>query len=124
MAIKILSAKEYATKLKCTIHASGRMGFTEATADKLKLSEKSAVKFAVDENESSELYLIKVGEVDEESFKVSKAGGYYSVNAKILFDNLGFDYVNNVISFDMVEVKMEGIEDDIYKLIKREKPRK
>ena len=37
MNIKILSAKQFATKLKATIQASGRLGFTADTATALGL---------------------------------------------------------------------------------------
>ena len=37
MNIKILSAKQFATKLKATIQASGRLGFTAETATVLDL---------------------------------------------------------------------------------------
>lgn len=121
MKFKILSSKEYNIKLKATIHSSGKLGFTADTADKLKLSPKSAIKFAQDEDDESILYLINASEPDSDSFPVNKAGNYYYVNAKGLFDHLGFDYINNSIMFDMADVSENDIE--IYKLTKREKRR-
>ena len=123
MTLKILSAKEYNIKLKGTIHASGRFGFTEATAKELKLTNKSAVKFAIDEDDNGALYLINCETPDEDAFKVLKAGNYFSINAKPLFDSLGLDYKNQNVMFDMMKVENIG-EDEVYKLLKRQTPRK
>lgn len=123
MALKILSAREFSVKLKATIHSTGRLGFTEATARELKLSKDSAVKFAQDESDENVLYLINCVAADEDSFKVTSAGNYFSVNTKALFDNLGYNYKSKNIMFDLVREK--GIEDmEVYKLLKRENPRK
>ena len=46
MTIKILSAKEFATKLKATIQASGRLGFTGETAIALNLKAGKFAKFS------------------------------------------------------------------------------
>lgn len=120
MDLKILSSKEFNVNLKCTIHASGKLGFTEATANVLKLSEDSGVKFAQDEEGG--LYLINSQSKDADSFKVNKAGKYYYVNGKLLFDQLGYDYKNYNIIFDMV--KVPELENNYYKLNERKKPRK
>lgn len=122
MGFKILSAKEFNIKLKCSLHASGKLGFTEETAKQLQFSDNSAVKFALDEEDLSVLYLFNSKIADEDSFKVNKAGSYFYVNAKAMFDMLGYDYVNNSIMFDMIKIKNN--ENEIYKLNKREKPRK
>lgn len=122
MKFKILSAKEFNLKLKCALHASGKLGFTEETARRLKFGNNSAVKFAIDEDDESILYLFNIQGEDEDSFKVNKAGAYFYVNAKAMFDMLGYDYTNKSIMFDMIEIKEE--QNEIYKLIKREKERK
>ena len=121
MRLKILSSKDYNVKLKATIHSSGKLGFTEATARKLRLSTASAVKFAQDTEDEDVLYLINLLEGDSDSFPVSKAGNYFYVNAKGLFDALQIDYINNVVMFDMIDVSENNME--IYKLNKREKKR-
>jgi hypothetical protein len=122
MGLKILSAKKFNVNLKCSIHSTGKLGFTDGTMKALELSEKSGVKFAQDDMNEEILYLINCKETDEDAFKVNKAGNYFYVNAKSLFDNLRFDYRKNTIIFDMVEVPEEGV--GVYKLIKRMKPRK
>ena len=67
------------------------------------------------------LYLINLSEGDSDSFPVNKAGNYFYVNAKGLFDALQIDYINNVVMFDMVDISESNME--IYKLNKREKKR-
>ena len=52
---------------------------------------------------------------------LQKAGLYYYVNAKLLFDDLGLDYKRNVIFFDLAKVKGET---NTYKITKRTKERR
>lgn len=120
MDFKILSAKEYSVRLKATIQSTGKLGFTEATAKALELSKDSGVKFAI--NDKEELFLINCKQCDEDTFKVLKGGDYFSANTKGLFDNLGYDYKSNNIIFDMIKENNDDME--VYKLLKREKPRK
>lgn len=122
MGYKILSAKNYSVNLKCTIHKTGKFGFTDATAERLGLSGISAVKFAIDDESDDVMYLIPSKQEDEDTFKVNKAGNYYYVYAKMLFDSLNLDYVKNSIMFDLTELKDEDIV--IYKMKRRVKPRK
>lgn len=122
MGFKILSAKEFSIKLKATIHSTGKFGFTEITARELNLTKESGIKFATDENDSKTLYLINCKLCDEDAFKVMKAGDYYSINTKAMFDTLGYDYKSKNIIFDII--KEDNDEMEIYKLLKREKPRR
>lgn len=125
MALTIISAKDFAVKLKATIHYSGKLGFTEATAQHLKLSSDSCIKIATDDEDPDLLYLINCRTPDEDAFKVSSAGDYFYVNTKPLFDTLGYDYKRKNIMFDMVRAReLEKGDEEIYKLIKRVKPRK
>ena len=78
MTIKILSAKNFATKLKATIQASGRLGFTAETATALDLKSGKFAKFAKDD-ENDELYLIIINEGSEDAFSVRESSGYFYV---------------------------------------------
>lgn len=121
MNIKIFSAKDYNAKLKCTIHSSGKLGFTEETAKELGLTNNSGIKFGC--NEEGDLLMINCREgIDEDAFAVCKSGTYFYVNAKPLFDSLALDYKNNVIMFDLSKVNIDDME--VYKLNKRIKQRK
>lgn len=122
--MKILSAKKYNTKLKATIHKSGKLGFTETASEALHLSDMVSIKFACDEIDgNSTLYLAVINEPDEDAFKIYKSGNYFSLQTKQLFDALGYDYSNeeNSIAFDLV--RMPTLDNELggetYKLIKR-----
>lgn len=101
MGIKILSAKQFATKLKATIQASGRLGFTAETATALDLKSGKFAKFAQDD-ETGSLYLIIIDEGSEEAFSIRETSGYYYVPAKLMFDTLGFDYEHHTVMFDLI----------------------
>ena len=101
MAIHIICAKNFATKLKATIQRSGRLGFTEETARYMNLADEKFAKFAQDD-ENGTLYLIIIDKRNEDSFDIRSSSGYYFVPAKMMFDSLGMDYEQNVIMFDLV----------------------
>ena len=101
MAITIISAKRFTTKLKATIQRSGRLGFTEETARYMNLADEKFAKFAQDD-ESGTLYLIIIDKRNEDCFDIRSSSGYYFVPAKMMFDSLGMDYEQNVIMFDLV----------------------
>lgn len=97
----ILSAKDYEKKLKATIQRTGRLGFTDDTIEELGINETVRVKFAQDDEDNSKLFLIMTDGKDEDAFKVIKAGSYYYLNTKLLFNSLGYDFKNNTIMFDL-----------------------
>ena len=110
MAIKILSAKQFATKLKATIQASGRLGFTSETANALDFKSKKYAKFAKDD-EKDILYLIIINEESEDAFSIRESSGYFYVPTKVMFDTLGFNYENGNIMFDLV--RQPSYDDDL-----------
>ena len=101
MSIRILNAKQFTTKLKATIQFSGRLGFTEETANVLDLSVGKFARFAQDD-EKNTLYLIIIDEASEDAFQIRLSSGYYYVPTKMMFDMLGFDYEHNTIMFDLI----------------------
>lgn len=117
-----ISAKEFVANLKATIHTTGKLGFTAATAKILGFGENSCVLFVEDAEDKNTLYLVNTKGDDEDAFPVRKTGEYYYVNAKALFDKLGMDYIKNTIIFDMVRIDEE--EYEVYKLKKRQMLRK
>lgn len=110
MSITILSAKQFATKLKATIQASGRLGFTAETATVLDLESKKYAKFAKDDEKES-LYIIIINEKSEDAFDIRVSSGYYYVPTKVMFDTLGYDYENNTIMFDLV--RQPSLDNDL-----------
>lgn len=124
MQYKILSASKFNSKLRAAIHASGKLGFTEATSKELGFEAglEHFVQFAQDSENPSILYLINGTSDDGDSFKVCKSGMYYYVNTKMMFDSLEIDYVGKSVIYDMARVQDE--EKEIYKMVKRELDRK
>ena len=110
MAITILSAKQFATKLKATIQASGRLGFTAETATVLGLESGKFAKFAKDD-ENDSLYLIIINEPNEDAFEIRLSSGYYYISTKVMFDTLGYNYENGNIMFDLV--RQPSLDDDL-----------
>lgn len=110
MAFEILSAKKFAVKLKATIQASGRLGFTAETASVLDLETGKFAKFAQDDKDKS-LYLIIVDKGNEDTFPVRKSSGYFYVPTKVMFDSLGLDYQNGNIMFDLV--RKPSLDNDL-----------
>ncbi len=110
MAISILSAKQFATQLKATIHKTGKLGFTSETATALELDTRKYAKFAQDD-ENGALYLIINNECSEEAFNIRENGGYYFVPTKVMFDTLGYHYENGNIMFDLV--RQSSLDDDL-----------
>ena len=110
MPITVLSAKQFATKLKATIQASGRLGFTAETATALCLESGKFAKFAKDD-ENDSLYLIIINEPNEDAFEIRVSSGYYYVPTKVMFDTLGFNYENGNIMFDLV--RQPSLDDDL-----------
>ena len=110
MSIKVLSAKQFATKLKATIQASGRLGFTAETATVLGLEYGKFAKFAKDDEKES-LYLIIINEKSEDAFDIRVSSGYYYVPTKVMFDTLGYDYENDTIMFDLV--RQPSLDNDL-----------
>lgn len=121
MALKVYSAKQYSIKLKCTIQNTGKLGFTSGTAKVLQLKPDSCIKIASDEDHINAMYLIVCDKPDEDGFKVDYVSGYYSLPTTVLFNELGIDYKNYTIMFDLtrdtsLDQEAEGV---VYKMTKR-----
>lgn len=119
--ISIIKTSDFNVKLKVTIHSSGRLGFTADTADKLRLSENTFIKFANDDENESELFMIFVEEPDEDTFKVIRSGKYFYLPTTAMFQSFGLDYKKYNIMFDMVRMSDydEIVNGKVYKLNKR-----
>lgn len=124
MKLKFIKPSDVNTKAKATIHTTGKLGFSSNAIDYLGINENKFIKFALDDEVENEIimYSIITDERDDESFNINKAGNYYYVNTKGLFDNIGLDYKNNKIVFDLVKIEYEGKQ--IIKMIKRVIPNK
>jgi len=124
MKIKFYKPIVTTGNIKCTIHKNGKMGFSRQAINKLNINENGHVKIGFNaENENDKnLYLVIQDHKDEETFKINKAGDYFYVNTKYLFDDLSFDYIRKKIIFDIQDIEIGG--NTVYKLNKREIERK
>ncbi len=126
MALKVYSAKQYSVKLKCTIQKTGKLGFTSGTANALKLNPDSYIKIASDDEQVGVLYLIVCDRPDEDGFNVDYISGYYSLPTTVLFNELGIDYKNFTIMYDLSREASLDVEvcGTVYKMTKRANPKK
>src|SRR6185437_14968012 len=118
MKITFFNPDELDKNLKVTIHKTGKMGFTMDAAKKLSLIDMKSANIGVNNEDPEDdcLYLAIYKDINNGGFKISKAGSYYYINTKILFDNLKLDYSKGNVSYDMTE---ENVNDEImYKLKK------
>lgn len=125
MAINIIDTTQFSVKLKATIQATGKLGFTNETANCLNLQIGQAVNFAKDD-ETEELYLIIANETTASTLKVCKSGMYYYIQTKLMFDAFGYEYKKKTIIFDLTRKKDldEYLNGKVYKMNKREIVRK
>lgn len=96
--------------LKASVHKTGKIGFTIDAAKKLKLNKDKSISIARNKSDKSDrnLYIVVNESKADGAFNVNKAGNYYYINTKTLFDNLKIDYVSNYISFDISEEEISG----------------
>lgn len=126
MSLTVFSAKNYSAKLKVTVQATGKLGFTSETAKSLNLSPDTYIKIASDNGSADSLYMIICQNPDEDGFKVNRISGYYSLPTSVLLTELGIDYKMKTVIYDLsrdssLDIEAGGI---VYKMNKREKQRK
>ena len=96
MEIDFFKASELESNVKCTIHRNGRLGFNGNSIKFLKISEFKYVRIGkgIDYAEDGTLYMQLVSDKNLDGFSLSLAGGYYYANTRMLFEKLGFDFIN------------------------------
>ncbi len=127
MKLSVLSARELSKKLKATVQKTGRLGFTQTTAETLNLKEMKYVKFYFDEEREKEPMLHFMKEEDDESFKAILSGDYYYLNTAALFDKLGYDYRKQNVICDLVddsEARELLGDNNVYRLVPRNDKRR
>lgn len=120
MAVKILSVKDFASNLKVTVQATGKLGFTDDTAKALSLSADSYIKIGYDD-EVDTFFLVLMPEMDPDAFKVCSAGNYFYLPTASLFRAMGLDYESRSIIFDLTREENLDCElgGKVYKMVKR-----
>lgn len=123
MAINFFNAEELEQKLKCTVHKSGKLGFSDGATKRMKLGDNTRVKIGYDEadgEKGSVLYMQIDNSGSPQGFKVNKAGAYYYLNTKALFDRIGIKYSDKGVTIIYDITELDGDNAGVYKLIKRE----
>lgn len=118
MKIKFYNPKELDKTHKVTIQKTGKMGFTKDAAEYLKLDQMKSANIGENEEDSTDKSLYLVVLTDNTGFfSVQKAGDYFYIKTKVLFDNLKLDYTNTSLSYDMTKIVEDG--ETYYKLTYR-----
>lgn len=109
--------------LKATVHKTGKLGFTSEAAKKMGLSDEKSIRIARNEADETDenLYIIVNERKEEGSFSVNKAGEYYYINTKALFDAFNWDYENDRISFEISVSEYEGRDLFVFKTKRKAK---
>jgi len=125
MKIKFYNSLTPSGRMKCTIHRNGKLGFSKEAIKKLNISEDKYIKLGINEEDinDKDLYALIQDYSDNETYKINKAGEYFYVNTKTLFDKLNINYVEKKVIFDIYEVDNDD-NVKLYKLSKREITRK
>lgn len=110
--------------MKCTVHKNGKLGFSSVAIERLGILQDKYIKLGFNEEDKSDksLYILIQNYSDNETYRIGKAGKYFYVNTKALFDKINIDYEGKKIIFDIQEIENNDIK--LYKLIKREILRK
>lgn len=120
MKLKFFNPNSLEKNLKATVHKTGKLGFTVDAAKKMQLSVEKSAGIGVNEDDQTDknLYVVIYPNKQEGAFNISKAGQYYYINTKALFDSLKIDYVKGYVVYDISE---ELIDDQqIFKFKRRE----
>lgn len=120
MKLKFFKAEETELNAKATVHSTGKLGFSRGAIEFLNIKENKFILFAQNEDDSNDpnLYAAVYKSKQEGAFKINKAGDYYYVNTKNLFDAIGFDYKNKKFIYDLVKFEYEG--KPFVKMLRRE----
>lgn len=121
MKLKFITPQTAERNLRATAHKTGKLGFTIEAAKKLELSVEKSAGIAINEEnlDDKSLYLILYPDRREGAFNVHKAGDYYYLNTKTLFDSLGIDYQHDFVSYDISAQVIDN--EQMYVLKRRDK---
>lgn len=119
--IKIIKVADYTKRLKATIQATGKLGFTRETADEFNLTTDTRIAFARDDEHANALYMIVCNTHIDDSFAVNRGGKYFYLSTRRMFDAFGYDYVRFNIMFDLIHKPEldEQADGRVYLMVER-----
>ena len=108
MDLRFISPRELSGSAKATVHKTGKLGLSSGAADKLELDDYSEkyVRVAVngDYTDDKNLYIILSEDESEDAYKIAKAGQYFYINLKHLFEKLDENYKSEkAIVYDIIK---------------------
>ena len=120
MKLKFINSEETEHNAKATVHTTGKLGFSRGAIEFLNIKENKFILFAQNEDDLNDpnLYAAVYKNKQEGVFRINKAGDYYYVNTKNLFDTLNVDYKNKKFIYDLVKFEYEG--KPFVKMMRRE----
>lgn len=124
MKLKFIDVNKAPKRPKATIHLTGKLGLNSDAAEVMGLDDgRLSFRVAINEDEPSRenLYLLPCadGERDEMCVTAAKAGDYYYLNLKNVFDRMGLKYKEYKIIYDIIVDEYEG--QKLFVLNRREK---
>jgi len=124
MKLKYINAEDTARNAKATVHKTGKLGFSSDAIEYLDIKEGKSIQFAqnVDDENDNNLYAVIHEGQEEGAFKLIRAGNYFYVNTKNMFDALNIDYKTARVIYDLVMIEHEGSQ--IVKMLRRELKKK
>ena len=119
MKLKFFQPEALDRNLRATAHKTGKLGFTIEAAKRLALSNEKSASIAMNEDDPSDLnlYVIINPAKQQGAFSINKAGDYYYINTKALFDTLKIDYVKEYVVYDISDEVID--EQTLYKFKRR-----
>ena len=124
MGMRLLSAQEYSAKLRATIQATGRLGFSGEAVTALNFALGRWAEFTYDDD-TDQLYICFLESETPDAFKVRQSGSSYYIATSQLFDALGINYQDETVSYDLVRQPAldDSLVGQVY-LLKRRTKRK
>ncbi|WPO82425.1 hypothetical protein SD427_16920 [Chryseobacterium sp. JJR-5R] len=105
--------------IKATIQKTGKIGFSSGAEEFMGLKDTPYFKIGFNSENAGEIIYMVSSTTEEGAFKVSKAGSYYYINLKNVFDRKGIDYKNKSYIYDIRKENSERAE--FFILTKRKK---
>jgi hypothetical protein len=109
-SIKFEDASKSGGVIKATIHKTGKLGFSAAAQDFLKINDESLFLIGFNNQEDNDTIYLVPCENNEQAFKVSRGGEYYYISLKYTFDKRGVDYKTDTVIFDIKKQRENEVE--------------
>lgn len=105
--------------IKASIHKTGKLGFSSGAQEFMNINEESYFKIGFNNNDLTDqnIYMVPC-EKSSEAFKASKAGMYFYINLKHVFDKRGLEYKKGSNIYD---IKKEVSNETTYYILSKRK---